>query len=107
MSTTEFASNVGATLASTVPDSEKEARTLEARDYRGIHLFADPLTGEVYNPDDIMAKVLNPRVLDADLVAQLGPWVRSTGLGNGGKGGTAFATGAGGGDDDDDDDNYE
>ena len=98
MSTAEFSANVGSILASSVPESEKVARILEARDYRGIHLFADPATGDVYNPDDIMAKVINPRVLDPETMAQLGPWVRSTGLGNAGGGG------GGGGDDDDDDD---
>lgn len=91
MSTADFATNVGAILASSVPESKKEARLLVARDYRGIHLFADPCTGEVYNPDDIMGKVINPRTLDPDLVERLGPWVPSTGLGNGGGGGGELA----------------
>lgn len=80
LSTAEYAANVGARLAVDVPEDEKEARVLEARDYRGIHLYADPQTGVVYKPDDIMAGVIDPRPLDPDLVARLGPWVPSTGL---------------------------
>lgn len=79
-STAEYAANIGATLADSVPESRREARVLHARDYRGIHLFADPTTGAVYDPDDIMARVLDPRELDPALVARLGPWVPSTGL---------------------------
>jgi hypothetical protein len=80
LSKAEYAGNVGAKLAADVPDDEKEARVLEARDYRGIHLYADPCTGVVYNPDDIMAGVIDPRPLDPDLVQRLGTWVPSTGL---------------------------
>lgn len=80
LSTAEYAANVGARLAVNVPEDEKEARVLEARDYRGIHLYADPQTGVVYKPDDIMAGVIDPRPLDPDLLARLGPWVPSTGL---------------------------
>lgn len=85
-STAEYAANVGATLAETVPEAQREARVLQARDYRGIHLFADPATGAVYDPDDIMARVIDPREIDPALLARLGPWVPSTGLVGGGGG---------------------
>ena len=98
-STAEYAANVGATLAESVPESQREARVLQARDYRGIHLFADPKTGAVYDPDDIIARVINPRELDPALLARLGPWVPSTGLVSGGGGGGGGVDGVGEDDD--------
>lgn len=83
MSTAEYAANVGAQLACTVPDEHKMSRVLEARDYRGICLFADPATDVVYCPADVLAKVIDPRPLTPRTVARLGPWTPCTGLGPG------------------------
>ena len=85
LSTAEYAANAGRRLASDLLADPQlapyvHARTLIAQDFRGIHLFADPDSGAVYAPDELMGKFIDPRPLSAEQVAQLGMCRVSTGL---------------------------
>ena len=80
LSTSEYADVAGKELASGFAADKIAPRVFLARDYSGIHLFADADTGDLYDPDEVMGKFVNPRVIDPAIVARLGPWKKSTGL---------------------------